>query len=657
MSHHSLISSYKLACPPPTPQNRKSHTLVSYKDKALILFGGYSGSHQTNDLWIHTPFTSNLQLDLSNNSNNAMSTSWKRIDIQQSNVATPSKRHCHACSIYKNHMILFGGDSGGNEILNDLWQLDLRSGKYHWTKIEYNPVQISSHNIPKPRYGHTATVIQDTLWIFGGFTRKSSKTGGMYFNDLWAYHFPSGTWRKIVTPKEEKPSKRCYHSAVVFNDIYILVFGGLSMGHNLNDTWIFDTRTEKWKEIYIPNENKPSKSPPKKTSINDNKNQDDIPIPRAKHAATIFDGRIMFISGGFSGLFRENDFWCLQIAEQNNNSGFVGKWHRIDEPQSVNSLPIARDSHSIAFVGSNLFLFGGSGTGKILNDYWILDMTKVINNLPKIKYGSNTSSHYVQSSQFQEEKQQRKSTTQDSFQSNDSYTTNTDSTNSSPNISRKDENDTNFDEDQNLEEEFFGSLSEALQNEEKRLLNQVNEYKKSPKQNFPRDQIIDNQTKFKSNQSFNKLKTSPLSQKSSNQNRDDSSSQKISSIEKQLQQLIERQNNEEKRNEEFRNQILKELNQAKSIMKKQGEALEALENVVHKEIQTRIAGEDKTQAYFNFMSSQQANALALQTHQYQLSVERISSIIQHLMGNKSNQNTNISISHINNSSDNIVNES
>jgi len=717
----------------------------------------------TNDVWMVVPVTTAASGNVHNSSSEHHlhinpQVTWKRLNAAQgsssnhsSSQSLPSKRHCHSALIYKNHLIIFGGDSGGNEILNDMWMMDLRvslkGNAANWQRMEYRADVVAAnsmnaqhqqsthhhhhhssnhqhhHNphVPKPRYAHSCVIIRDSMYLFGGFTRHSTKrAGGMYLDDLWRFHFATRTWHQISLGNQQpRPSKRCYHSAVVYDDSYMLVFGGSSQGAQyLNDVWLFDSRNEQWRKVEIrdglnmvngahkrsnPNSSSSNRSSTRKTSIQDIREEQSAPVPRAKHAATMYDSNLMFVSGGYSGLFRENDFWMLHI-EENSEERTVGRWYRLDgAPQSAHKLPVARDSHAVAMLGKHLFLFGGSGTGKLLNDFWTFDMSQVIQHFPALsaegrnKVGGGhgdtlhtTVSSLTTSNTSQHDYSSHQSADPSPLSSHPRY--NTRSSTASPLTRHQQHNHHDYsyqphdETESSLEEEFFGQLSEALQDEERKRDHQRTEvHGESPASSSfqstpPRNSIdagdtppihtiehlrdgetpspslhrpitsppLDTKeqrsrsslpaeyggTRQQSVIARNSSPTAPSLQNTSNQ--------RLTALEQQIQLLLEQQEEEEQRNKEFRDQVVKELHMAKNIMRKQGEALEGLEAVVHKEIQTRVAGEDKTQAYFNFISSQQANALALQTHQYQSSVERISQILQHLMKNKGGTGPNVS---------------
>lgn len=97
----------------------------------------------------------------------------------------PIKRQGHTCVPYQQSMILFGGYSG--QPVGDMWFLDtstkyycfstsnLSIAKLRWTRFEPTGAK------PGKRTGHTAVIIKDKMYIFGG------ETGLKCANDLWVF--------------------------------------------------------------------------------------------------------------------------------------------------------------------------------------------------------------------------------------------------------------------------------------------------------------------------------------------------------------------------------------------------------------------------------------------------------------------------------------
>ena len=72
----------------------------------------------------------------------------------------------------------FGGYGGQLEhYYNDTWSFDTSTRK--WTELQ------CTGSIPSPRGGHAAVLVDDVMYIFGGYTGKA------YFDDLYALRLSS----------------------------------------------------------------------------------------------------------------------------------------------------------------------------------------------------------------------------------------------------------------------------------------------------------------------------------------------------------------------------------------------------------------------------------------------------------------------------------
>ncbi|MFX1590147.1 MAG: Kelch repeat-containing protein, partial [Promethearchaeota archaeon] len=90
--------------------------------------------------------------------------------------------------------------------------------------------------------------------LFGGGFQDS--TSYSYFGDTWIYNPKTNLWTEIF-PREH-PTARSSHS-MVYDPINqkVILFGGVDLNDNwMNDTWIFDSRTKRWTEVFP--ENSPS---------------------------------------------------------------------------------------------------------------------------------------------------------------------------------------------------------------------------------------------------------------------------------------------------------------------------------------------------------------------------------------------------------------
>ncbi|SAM00105.1 hypothetical protein [Absidia glauca] len=95
---------------------------------------------------------------------------------------------------------------------------------------------------PTSLVGSTCTLVGDKVFVFGGSTQRT--TNHLYILDLltleWQQHIP-------CPDSARPPSARAYHSATVYRQHYIIIFGGLGYnGDPLNDFRLFNTLDLTW---------------------------------------------------------------------------------------------------------------------------------------------------------------------------------------------------------------------------------------------------------------------------------------------------------------------------------------------------------------------------------------------------------------------------
>lgn len=196
------------------------------------------------------------------------------------------------------------------------------------------------NQMPVARYG-VGTVydpqLQKTI-VFGGGAQDV--TGFEVFNDIWTYDSTGNIWSEIVSTN--KPSARTGHSMVYdfFNNKTIL-FGGWDENIGLmNDTWIYDSQTNQWTEVF------PDYTPENRQS-------------QAMYYDPVFQKVILF--GGYRDSSPHfNDTWEYNYA---NNS-----WSKLNPSNS----PSGRYGSKMVYdpINQRTILFGGRATS-IMDDTWI----------------------------------------------------------------------------------------------------------------------------------------------------------------------------------------------------------------------------------------------------------------------------------------------
>ena len=193
---------------PPTP--RHSHSAVVYED-CMYVFGGYDGSYK-NDFYKFN-FTKNQ---------------WSR--IKPIDEIWPTPRYRTSCTVVDEKMYMFGGHDGQQQ-LNDFYY-------YNFMKRKWNLINYSKSFEPSPRDSHILTHSDNSILLFGG-------SSGWAKSDFYQFDFHNEReWKSIKHDDGIKPSWRFCHVGAVVND-KLYIFGGYDGKIRLNDFYFFVISKEK----------------------------------------------------------------------------------------------------------------------------------------------------------------------------------------------------------------------------------------------------------------------------------------------------------------------------------------------------------------------------------------------------------------------------
>ncbi|KAL9581078.1 MAG: hypothetical protein Q9212_004112 [Teloschistes hypoglaucus] len=190
---------------------------------------------------------------------------WRRMATSK---ALP--RSSHTLSVVKGLAYLFGGEETPRQpVDNHMHVLTLPSSTVNEVDYRFFPAESpeGKDEVPPPRVGHTAAVVGDRIYVFGGRGGKSMEA----LNEegaVWEYDTKFNQWSRLKPVKDSPaPQARSYHStASTVHPIpsaedhteaaldatdperhgTIFIHGGCTASGRLNDLWAFDLAARTW---------------------------------------------------------------------------------------------------------------------------------------------------------------------------------------------------------------------------------------------------------------------------------------------------------------------------------------------------------------------------------------------------------------------------
>jgi hypothetical protein len=97
---------------------------------------------------------------------------------------------------------------------------------------------------PGPRFAHTLTDVDGTIYLFGGAGSTDFTT---QFNDLWRYDPAARSFVKVEPANAPPPARHAHVAAAAEGKLFVL-FGLNRQRGVLNDIWSFDPATNLWQQ-------------------------------------------------------------------------------------------------------------------------------------------------------------------------------------------------------------------------------------------------------------------------------------------------------------------------------------------------------------------------------------------------------------------------
>jgi hypothetical protein len=188
-----------------TFSQRSEHVMISFNNKLWVI-GGFDGWDYLNDVW---------------------SSSDGKIWTRESAAAAFPARSAHACVVYDGKIWMTGGYSDSAGLFDDVWN---SSDGRNW-------VRVSSSAAYYARSAHSMAVFANKLWIIGGESLDSNDSP-VLLDDCWSSSNGS-SWQSHSSIVTFFPRK-LHTSGVVNNRLWI--WGGFGEDadankRTLNDVW------------------------------------------------------------------------------------------------------------------------------------------------------------------------------------------------------------------------------------------------------------------------------------------------------------------------------------------------------------------------------------------------------------------------------------
>lgn len=200
----------------------KNHTATAISRRELLVFGGYDGRHNHNELFLF----------------DCEARTWREL-THVARGAPPAGRNGHTATLAEHKLFIIGGWLGSGPLAAaDLHVL-------HLPTLTWQPPPRVRGSPPGPCNMHTADYLPHlrSILVFRG------GDGREYLNDLHALSIDTMEWRQIHA-SGELPAPRANHSSAVVGDAQtLLVFGGWDGQKRLNDIHVLDTRCFTWSRV------------------------------------------------------------------------------------------------------------------------------------------------------------------------------------------------------------------------------------------------------------------------------------------------------------------------------------------------------------------------------------------------------------------------
>jgi len=207
--------------------------------------------------------------------------------------------------------------------------------------------------IPLARDSHSAVLYNNTDMIIFGGNGQTTK-----FNDLWDFDINEYKWTKMTT-QGKSPCARDGHLSTIIYNRYMVIYAGLNEKDEvINDIYLFDFENNNWIECDVINSNL---------------------LENRDGQSCCFVDDMMYLFGGQAGEDKyTNDLFTIKFEI---DSSFKTKPKAIVSEVEINNSikPKERASHCcVLYKDQYLIITGGEAQNKEpLDDIWLYDINKM----------------------------------------------------------------------------------------------------------------------------------------------------------------------------------------------------------------------------------------------------------------------------------------
>ncbi|TMW66068.1 hypothetical protein Poli38472_003833 [Pythium oligandrum] len=205
------------------PPTIKNHTATPISRTELLIFGGYDGRRNHNDLYLF----------------NSEAATWTPLTAPRVHGSPPAGRNGHSATLADRKVFVIGGWLGSGPLAaDDMHVLDLDAMEWKQPPVLGTP--------PGPCNMHTADYIphlRSILLFRGGDGRE-------YLNDLHRLDVDTLVWSRVHA-SGRLPVPRANHSSALVDESQIVIFGGWDGHKRLNDIHVLDTYTMVWSAVDV----------------------------------------------------------------------------------------------------------------------------------------------------------------------------------------------------------------------------------------------------------------------------------------------------------------------------------------------------------------------------------------------------------------------